>query len=88
MNVAEVNLRELRTIVRRCLDEHELKNDIRLKKVGFSDLARVTARVVVIKDWNAEQDGHKWNSLVRMIFARTSKLYADLLGWTLFVEAE
>ena len=86
MNVAEVNLRELRTIVRRCLDEHELKNDIRLKLVNFN--GRAWGRIVVIKDWNAEQDGHKWSSLVRMIRERTRKLYGELPSWTLIVEAE
>jgi len=86
--MAEVNLRTLRKIVRECLDEHKLKNDIRLKKVGFSDLARVTARVVIVKDWNPIQDGHKWSSLVRMIRERTRKLYGELPSWTLIVEAE
>lgn len=85
MDMAEVDLRKLRTIVHQCLKEHKLKNDIRLKKVGFD---RGFLRVVIIKNWNPVLDGHKWSSLVRMIGERTRKFYAELSGWALFVEAE
>ena len=86
MNMAEVNLRELRTIVRECLDEHKLKNDIKLKLVRFG--GRGFGRIVIIKDWTPIMDGHKWSSLVRMIRERTRKLYGELPSWTLIVEAE
>lgn len=91
MNMAEVNLRELRTIVRQCLKEHKLKNEIQLKKVSSLGMVGITgafARLVIIKNWNPIMDGHKWSSLVRMIRERTRKLYGELLNWTLLVEAK
>lgn len=84
--MAEVNLRELRTIVRECLGEHNLKNDIRLSMVRFG--GRGFARVVTIKDWDSSVDGHKWGPLVNMIKERTRKFYDDLPSWFVMVEAE
>lgn len=86
MNVAEVDLRELRIIVRQCLDEHKLKNDIKLSKVGFG--GHGFGRIVTLKDWNSSLDGHKWDPVKRMIRERTRKLYGELPSWALIVEAE
>lgn len=83
--MAEVNLRELRTIVRECLGEYNLKNDIRLSMLGFN--GRKFARVVTIKDWNSALDGHKWRPLVNMIKEKTRKLYDELPSWFVIVEA-
>lgn len=86
VRMAEVNLRELRTIVRECLDELKLKNDIRLSTVGFG--GRGFARTVTIKDWNASLDGHKWSPLEHMIKERTRKFYDNLQSWFVIVEAD
>lgn len=86
--MAEVSLKELRNIVYGCLKELKLDNAVQLRKIGFSDLARATARVVVIKGWNSSMDGHKWSSLVKMIYERTRELYEGIPGWRLIVEAE
>jgi len=84
--MAEVNLRELRTIVRECLDELKLKNDIRLSIVRFG--GRGFARMVTIKDWNSALDGHKWGPLANMIKDRTRKFYDKLSSWFVIVEAD
>lgn len=84
--MAEVNLRELRQIVYGCLGEHKLKNKIGLKFVRFG--GRGFGRIIVIKEWDSNTDGHKWQPLKRMIRERTRKLYGELPSWILIVEVE
>lgn len=84
--MAEVNLRDLRQIVYGCLGEHKLKNKIRLNFIRFG--GRGFGRIITIKEWDSSADGHKWQSLKRMIRERTRKLYGELPSWILIVESE